>query len=336
MDSITQVALGAAVGEAILGKKIGYRAAAWGAVLGTFPDLDILANPVLDAVQQLRFHRSITHSVFFSILASPLFGILLNKINHSLEVGWKQWAKMSFGVFFTHILIDFPTTYGTQLLFPFTDTPYTLDSIFIIDPLFTLPLLTGLLTAFFFQRNSLLRKALNYSGLTLAFFYMTWGLGIKPHVHSVFSSSFEHKYSGYEAIKTSPNGPTTFLWNGYILKNDTIYHSVYSLFDENKKLTFQAIPRQSKLIEPYIDDRAVNTILWFSGEFYRAEKISDTLYLYDLRFGRDDFWVTESGNLVWKYEVEIDENNKAVNFSQHLPSLDVRTGNLNRFWNRIW
>jgi inner membrane protein len=51
MDSITQVALGAAVGEAILGKKIGYRAAAWGAVLGTFPDLDILANPVLDAVQ---------------------------------------------------------------------------------------------------------------------------------------------------------------------------------------------------------------------------------------------------------------------------------------------
>jgi len=42
MDSITQIVLGAAVGDAVLGKKIGNRAMVWGAIAGTIPDLDVL------------------------------------------------------------------------------------------------------------------------------------------------------------------------------------------------------------------------------------------------------------------------------------------------------
>ena len=45
MDTITQMALGAAVGEAVLGRKMGGRAMLWGAALGTLPDLDIIINP---------------------------------------------------------------------------------------------------------------------------------------------------------------------------------------------------------------------------------------------------------------------------------------------------
>ena len=44
MDSLTQIVLGAAVGEAVLGKKIGNWAIFWGAIAGTVPDLDVFLS----------------------------------------------------------------------------------------------------------------------------------------------------------------------------------------------------------------------------------------------------------------------------------------------------
>ena len=41
MDSLTQATLGAAIGQALLGKKIGGKAAILGAVVATIPDLDV-------------------------------------------------------------------------------------------------------------------------------------------------------------------------------------------------------------------------------------------------------------------------------------------------------
>ncbi len=35
MDSLTQIVLGASVGEAVLGKKVGNKAILWGAIAGT-------------------------------------------------------------------------------------------------------------------------------------------------------------------------------------------------------------------------------------------------------------------------------------------------------------
>lgn len=70
MDSITQAALGAAVGEAVLGKKLGNRALLWGVFFGTLPDLDILFSPFLDQVRQLSFHRGASHSLLIMICAS--------------------------------------------------------------------------------------------------------------------------------------------------------------------------------------------------------------------------------------------------------------------------
>lgn len=337
MDSITQATLGAAVGEAILGKKVGYRAAAWGAVLGTVPDLDILLNPLLDSVNELYYHRNITHTVFFALGAAPIFGWLINKCHPQFEIGWKRWAHLSFWVLFTHALIDLPTTYGTQMLQPFTDRPFTLDSIFIIDPLFTTPLFTGLWLSLIFKRTLNWSAYLNYAGLSIAALYMIWGLGVKSHVHSVFQESFKNQYGYYEKVKTSPNGPTTFLWSGYVVKQDTVYQAIYSIFDESTDLEFRAIPRNSHLIEPFEGDRAYEALMWFSRGYYSVDKTADDeIILYDLRFGRDDFWLADDGGFVWRNKLVIDENGNAHTFDQSLPSFDVRTRNLRLFWERIW
>ena len=339
MDSITQLTLGAAVGEACLGKKIGYRAAAWGAVLGTLPDLDIIVNPLVDGVSQLYFHRSITHSFTFILLASPLFGWAFHTFYKTRDVGWKPWSLFTFWIFLTHVLIDLPTTYGTQIFQPFTNRPFTTDSIFIIDPLFTVPLFIGLLAALILRRKTDLGSKLNIAGLSIAAIYLLWGHAIKSHVHGVYQESFQHQFGYYDELKTVPGGPTTFLWSGYVLKQDTIYQATYSIFDESSDLEFTDIPRNSGLIEPYINDRATTALLWFSRGYYTVERTdTNTIYLYDLRFGRNDFWLSDGDSVeyVWSNELIISDDGKANALKQSIPSFGGRGNNIELFWNRIW
>jgi len=73
MDSLTQIVLGAAIGELVLGKKVGNRAVLWGAVAGTVPDLDVYAGYIFDDLTKNEMHRAFSHSLVFSLIAAPLF-----------------------------------------------------------------------------------------------------------------------------------------------------------------------------------------------------------------------------------------------------------------------
>lgn len=80
MDSLTQIVLGAAVGEAVLGRKVGNRAMLWGGIAGTIPDLDVFANMASDPLSSLAYHRAFTHSFAFGVLASPILGYLIHRL----------------------------------------------------------------------------------------------------------------------------------------------------------------------------------------------------------------------------------------------------------------
>lgn len=96
MDSLTQITLGAAVGEAVLGKKVGSRAMLWGAIGGTIPDLDVFANFVTDEISALAFHRAITHAFAFAALAPVVMGFLIHRLyarsGFGQAVGWAALA----------------------------------------------------------------------------------------------------------------------------------------------------------------------------------------------------------------------------------------------------
>lgn len=80
MDSITQITLGAAVGEVALGKKVGNRAMLWGAIGGTIPDLDVLANINASDISALAFHRAFTHSLTFAFIAPIVLGWIVHRL----------------------------------------------------------------------------------------------------------------------------------------------------------------------------------------------------------------------------------------------------------------
>ena len=90
MDSLTQIVLGAAVGEAVLGKKVGNKAMMWGAIAGTIPDLDVLSKLFLDAVTSNELHRGFSHSLLFSLLMAPLLGWGVCRLYRKKIATWKE------------------------------------------------------------------------------------------------------------------------------------------------------------------------------------------------------------------------------------------------------
>ena len=143
MDSLTQIALGSAVGVAVMGRRTPvWKAALVGAVFGTLPDLDALIKHA-DPIRNMTFHRAESHGVFYLTLLSPVLAWLLLRLwPHSGS--YRRWLLAIWLILITHVLLDALTVYGTQLLQPFSDHPFSVGSIFIVDPFYTLPLLLGL------------------------------------------------------------------------------------------------------------------------------------------------------------------------------------------------
>ena len=79
MDSLTQIVLGAAVAELTIGRKVGNRAIVWGAAAGTIPDLDVYAGFFFDDLTKNEMHRAFSHSLFFCLIAAPIFSWLVMK-----------------------------------------------------------------------------------------------------------------------------------------------------------------------------------------------------------------------------------------------------------------
>src|SRR3989344_3076998 len=101
MDSLTQIILGASIGELVLGKKVGNKAALWGAVAGTIPDLDVFAALFLNPAEAILFHRGFMHSILFSVLFAPVMGYLLHLL-YKKKWSIYDWTKLSFWALLTH------------------------------------------------------------------------------------------------------------------------------------------------------------------------------------------------------------------------------------------
>ena len=169
MDTITQAILGAGVGEVTLGKKVGNKAPLWGAVAGIIPDLDVIPGRFMDTVDYLTFHRGFSHSLIFSVIAAPIAGWLIAKIHKKENLDWKPWALLFFLGLITHILLDCFTTWGTQVFWPF-DYRVAWNTIFVIDPLYTIPFAIILVWTIFTKKENPMRFKLGWLAIGISTF----------------------------------------------------------------------------------------------------------------------------------------------------------------------
>lgn len=175
MDTLTQMALGAVIGQAVGYKKLGPKAAVYGALGGLIPDLDVIPLPYLGPYAEWLYHRQITHALIFAPLLAPLIG-WLTWFAHKKIAGEYPYHVLVWGLaLFTHPLLDALTVYGTQLFYPFSSARISIPAVSIIDPVYTLILFTALIAASFRRWRDHLPKisaiALALSTLFLAYGY---------------------------------------------------------------------------------------------------------------------------------------------------------------------
>ncbi|OHX67932.1 metal-dependent hydrolase [Flammeovirga pacifica] len=312
MDSLTQIVLGAAVGEAVLGKKIGNKAPLYGAIAGTIPDLDVLANSFLDAVQQLQFHRSITHSLIIQALVSPIFGYLFYKLNGKNKDTFKEWTLLVFLGFTTHSLLDTCTTWGTQLFWPFSHYGFATYSVFVVDPHYTLPFMIFLIWAMILPKSSHKRVIVNYIGIIISTSYLLCGFILQQHAKSKFVDSLKEQNIPFDEqrmiVKTTPLN--IFLWSASIDTNDQYYTGFYSIFDKDSKINFQSLPKHHQILNEIEQTEKLKDLLWITKGYYTVEKVDDVTYnINDLRFGSFDGWKGKGeGKIVFVYEIKLEKD----------------------------
>jgi inner membrane protein len=197
MDSLTQIVLGAACGEAVLGKKIGNKALLFGAIGGTIPDLDVLVGGLLfdNEIDAMLFHRGFMHSILFSVIGAVIFGwvtyILYNTGKRLNSTTYKDWVSLYFWSLFTHLILDCFTPYGTQLFAPFSNYRVAFNNIAVVDPAYTLPFLICMIVLMFYQRTSIKRQFWLKLGIGISTIYMLFTLVNKLYIDSVFRKSFK-------------------------------------------------------------------------------------------------------------------------------------------------
>lgn len=335
MDSLTQIVLGAAVGEAVAGKKLGNKALLWGAIAGTIPDLDILANPWLDTVQQLSFHRSVTHSFLFALVVSPILGWLLHRVYERDKAGTWQWTMLFFLGFVTHALLDSCTTWGTQLFWPFSTYGVAFYNIFVVDPLYTVPFMGFVIAAAFYNRESSMRRKLNYIGLALSTCYLLLSFVFKAAANKVFEEALEEQGIAYTSYISKPTPLNTILWSVTAAGKEGFYTGFYSLADKNHKVRFDYDARKEQLLQPYRGHPKLERLLEITKGYYTVEPADDKgIYINDLRFGEFDGWRKGGGNYVFVYHVWKDEK-AGLHFEEINHRPEIGKEYLRTYWERI-
>ena len=290
MDSITQLALGAAVGEATAGRQVGRRALLWGAIAGTLPDLDVFI-PLGDAVRDFTYHRSASHSLFVLLALTPLVVWLILKMHPGTAEHRRRWFAMVYLVFATHVLLDSFTVYGTQIFWPVVTTPMTWSTIFIVDPLYTVPLLLGIIAALITGRRYSWGHVANTFGLVLSTGYLMWTLGAKLHVEQVARSALQQQNIASTDVLTTPSPFNSLLWRILVVNDEHYYEGFYSVLDGDDSINFERYLREPELIEPLRTSWPVQRLQWFTKNFYAASLLDSDIVITDLRMGTEPEYV---------------------------------------------
>ena len=293
MDSLTQIVLGAAVGEATLGRKVGNKALLWGAIAGTIPDIDVVYIKLIggNAIDEIVLHRGFSHSILFAFLMAPILGWLVKWLYRKKpEADFKGWTKLFFWSIFTHPLLDSLTTYGTQLFLPFSDHRVSIASVFVVDLFYTLPFLLSVIGVSLLARTSSKRRILNYIGLGLSTTYLIIGLLNKYRASQVFESDLVREPEKMELRFTGVTPLNIILWYGVAESDDAFRIGYYSFLDYDEEVEWMSFKKNHQLLHGIENEYGVDRLKWFSDQLYVvSEHGPDTLNFYTMKFGRTKF-----------------------------------------------
>ncbi|OUL61050.1 metal-dependent hydrolase [Flavobacterium sp. AJR] len=281
MDSFTQIVLGIATAELCAGEKLQRKTILYGAILGTIPDLDVLFGQFLNPVDGVAIHRGLSHSLLFFGLLSPILGWFISKIEQE-KINFRSATVLVFWCLFTHVLLDMFTSWGTQIFWPLPDR-IALKTIFVIDPLYTLPLLICLIIGLR-KPTFALRKKYVLRGIYISSFYLLVTCSLKLYALQQFKNALQEQHISYSDLIVKPTAFNCILWNANVATKEAYLLGDYSLFD-SQSITFERYEKNNTLSKQLSGNPDFETLKKVSEGWFIVTKKDNDYYFNDLRFG---------------------------------------------------
>ena len=285
MDPVSQAVLGASVPQAV-SRKIHLAAATlFGALAGMAPDLDSLIRSDTDPLLYLEFHRQFSHSLFFI----PIGALICTAVFYALfarrwQISFKLTYLFCFLGYATHGLLDACTSYGTQLLWPFSNERFAWNTISIIDPMFTLPLVALVITGVW-------RKNPRFGQLALCWVVIYQGFGFFQHQRVEKAGEELAAERGHTPLRmeVKPSFGNLLLWKVIYEMEDGYYTDAVRAGPELTLYPGEFIPRLDVARDlPWLDPdsqqaRDLERFAWFSRGFLSLDP-DNPLRVTDMRY----------------------------------------------------
>ncbi|MGC6248368.1 metal-dependent hydrolase [Bisgaard Taxon 45] len=284
MDSVTQFVLGAAIQGVGIGKYQGRKALLYGGLLGTLPDLDVFIR-YADPISSMTYHRGFSHSLF--VLTALAFCItwLTFKRHTNLPFSFRRLFITLTLALITHPLIDAMTVYGTQLFWPIPSSPVVWSTVFVIDPIYTLPLIFTCLLAYWRKLDP---RAIRYLFTALLFGCVYFAVGFMSrayHEHR-FETVLTQQGIEVDDVLATPTPFNIILWRVIAKdKQGNLYDAVSGWLDKNAP-EFIKIPLNQALKNKVIaTSPQLQRFEWFTSNWVHYEQIGNQLVASDTRMG---------------------------------------------------
>ncbi len=331
MDSLSQIALGAALTAAIVPAQHRRAALLAGAALGTLPDLDslVLMPLGLDPVDSMTWHRGPSHSLFVLVPLAALMWAVFKRLGGRVAESPVRWFWAIQLALVTHALLDALTVYGTQLWWPVPVSPTMWSTLFIIDLAYTLPLLVACVLAWRWRDGRGAQRAL-VLGLALSSLYIGWSFVAKAQVERAADQALAAMGLQDAPRFSVPMPFNTLLWRVVAMTPDGYLSGQYSLVADDGPIRLHPQASDLAALEAARDLPAVARLRWFNRGFMSAREVDGQLVLSDLRMGLEldftfRFVVAERDGEGWR-AVPPTQAPWPTDAIQRLPEV----------WHRIW
>lgn len=329
MDTVTQIVLGATIGEAGFRKKLGRRSVFFAAFCGWFPDIDVFFHQ-FGSWESVVSHRAESHSLFIL----PLIALPLGYIGHKWGKkgsAW-QWIQLSFWALITHPLLDTFTSYGTQLLAPFSDARFAWDAVAIIDLIYTAPLLWATFWALQKRRDRQQSKKFATKALAFSTLYLAIGFAMSQYAIAQAKTIFARDDFAVKTIKAncvifSPLLRRVTAIDG---KGNLITTTV-GPFLKDPPINYHSHP-QNEQLQSLLESEAGKIFLWFTEGFYSVHQKDDTIQLFDAKYG----YTTEPWKSFFMAETKIEADGGLSPLQQKMWREIEASEELRRNWKMMW
>lgn len=309
----------------------------WGAIAGTIPDLDIIFNPFFsDELIKLQIHRSYSHSMFIHLLLALPFAWITYRL-FKRKYDFRSWYVMWLLGFITHTLLDCCTTYGTQLLLPFTNFPVGFNNISVVDPFWTIPFMFMLLVCLFMKKENPLRWRWAWVATTYSLVYMGYTFANKYAVHEQFDAGLQRQHIQAESLYTTPTMFNNWLWAGVATTEDSLWVAEYSVFQDTPRIEWVAFERNLELLENHPAQKEIGVLKWFAQDKYFVREVDNELHFFIVKWGRMDFRSREPHEAFAFYWKIVQENGvwKGIPVEPHFGKEEFSEA-WNLLWNRVF